>query len=189
MRWRATPAEGRADASWALWSSFNGALLFEPWENRAHETGNPSASSRPSGARMRTESRASRIPAPLQIIPHSQKRPAERAGGCCRARPIGPGFAWTPGEAAARGALADFLDRAMTMPRRATCPAATAPRACRRICTWAKSRPRQVWHAVRDGRHQRGGPRHSSRIGLARILPPAAVPPSLPCPNAASTGA
>ena len=129
------------------------------------------------------------LPAPATTARRCTQAAGVDALSSCALLPTKPDWAGGFREAGRRAkprrarALHEFprRDRAAITGRPRPARPPTAPRACRRICIGARSRPRQVWHAAQmpdamPGRSRgRGFP---ARDRLARVRPPPA--PSSP---------
>ncbi|WP_029006797.1 cryptochrome/photolyase family protein [Azospirillum halopraeferens] len=136
-------------------ASFNASLLFEPWEVRS-ATGTPFRVFTPFWRRcLSGPPPAAPLPAPAALIgpprPVAGDRPEDWG-----LRPTAPDWAgglraaWSPGEAAARAALADFLDGPVATYKsdrdRPDRPATSrlSPHLAR-----GEIGPRQIWQAAR----------------------------------------
>lgn len=131
--------------------SFNGALLFEPWEI-ATKDGKPYRVFTPFWNALRALPAPSKPhPAPRKIAFHAKiKSEALKDWNLLPRKPDwAKGFDWTPGEDAARAALEDFLDDVVDYKTARDLPDRDGTSRLSPHLHWGEISPRQVWHRVR----------------------------------------
>ena len=134
--------------------SFNGALLFEPWEIATGE-GKPYRMFTPFWRALKERT------APAKPAGTPQTLKLETVGGddlstwTLLPRPDwARNFPWKPGEAAARPALKQFLNRIESYHQDRDLPHQTGTSLLSPHLNWGEISPRQIWQAVRD--HPKG---------------------------------
>jgi deoxyribodipyrimidine photo-lyase len=149
--------------------TFNGALLFEPWEV-ATKDGRPFRVFTP----FWNAARNGAVPGKPHIAPRVltfRKGVKSEKLVDWELLPTHPNWArhfdWTPGEAAAHRALFAFLDDIQDYDRARDIPAKDGTSRLSPHLHWGEISPRQVWHAVRahDHAHSRGAQTFLKELG------------------------
>jgi deoxyribodipyrimidine photo-lyase len=136
--------------------SFNGALLFEPWEI-ATEAGKPYRVFTPFWRALRARTAPGKPQTAPRVIAFAGAVAGDRLADWALA-PAKPDWAedfpWTPGEAAAQRSLRRFLARMKDYAGARDIPGEDGTSRLSAHLHWGEISPRQIWHAVRG--HEQG---------------------------------
>jgi deoxyribodipyrimidine photo-lyase len=148
--------------------SFNGALLYEPWELKTKSGGKPFRVFTPYWNAMRAAGDIAKPhPAPRKMTFYGDVKSDSLKDW--KLLPIKPdwakGFDWTPGEAAAHDALYDFLDDIGDYKSARDLPDRDGTSRLSPHLHWGEISPRQVWHAVRARHHSEGNETYLKELG------------------------
>jgi deoxyribodipyrimidine photo-lyase len=138
--------------------SFNGALLYEPWE-LATKSGKPFRVFTHFWNAMREQTApASPFPAPASIQFHDQiQSDALKDWKLLPSKPNwATGFAGTPGEKAAEDLLQDFLGRIQNYKTSRDMPDRDGTSGLSPHLHWGEISPRKIWHEVHANLHAHG---------------------------------
>ena len=137
-------------------TTFNAALLHEPWELKT-KAGKPFRVFTPFWKAMREQHVDTPCPAPRNLKFASAKSDNLKSWKLLPTRPDwAKGFDWTPGEKSAHDALYDFLDDAADYGMGRDLPGRDGTSRLSPHLHWGEISPRQVWHAVRIHGHSEG---------------------------------
>ena len=145
--------------------SFNGALLFEPWELKTGG-GTPFRVFTPFWKAMRERSVAKPQPAPqdLNLVEHKGDRLKD--WNLLPSRPNwARAFDWTPGEKDAQRTLYDFLEVVKDYAVARDLPARSGTSRLSPHLHWGEISPRQIWHAVQTHGHSNGSEIFLKEVG------------------------
>ena len=137
-------------------TTFNAALLHEPWELKT-KTGKPFRVFTPFWKAMRQKDVDKPHPAPRNIKFHRVKGDSLKSWKLLPTRPDwAKEFDWTPGEAGAQDALYDFLDDIADYGAARDLPGRDGTSRLSPHLHWGEISPRQIWHAVSTHGHSEG---------------------------------
>jgi len=137
--------------------SFNGSLLFEPWEIATKE-GKPFRVFTPFWNALRAKAEPGKAhPAPRKITFCAKIKSDTLADwGLLPVKPDwAKTFDWTPGEAAAHGSLSSFLENISNYAQARDIPGEDGTSRLSPHLNWGEIGPRQIWHAAKSHEHGR----------------------------------
>ena len=146
-------------------TTFNGALLHEPWELKTG-AGKPFRVFTPFWKAMRSLEVDKPHPAPRKLTLQKVRGDSLKDWKLLPTRPNwAKGFDWTPGEEAAHAALYDFLDDIKDYGTGRDLPDQDGTSRLSPHLHWGEISPRQIWHAVRTHGHSSGSETFLKELG------------------------